>query len=195
MLRTSIASLIIFLAASAATKADVTIDTSLTRRVISYTLVSQAGFFDPPVVDECDHNCGSFVLGITSIIRPTGPLSLDTTNSLLGNFLLQKPNFTADLFCGGIGDSCNIFSVTPKSFDALVHSDNRDYSINTLSGQVSFSQTGNAFGQPDLFLNAVLATVPEPSTWAMMLLGFGGLGFLAYRKAQKGNAGAAMLAA
>ena len=37
--------------------------------------------------------------------------------------------------------------------------------------------------------------VPEPSTWAMMLLGFGGLGFLAYRKAQKGSAGAALLAA
>jgi PEP-CTERM motif len=26
------------------------------------------------------------------------------------------------------------------------------------------------------------AIVPEPSTWAMMLLGFAGLGFLAYRK-------------
>ena len=25
-------------------------------------------------------------------------------------------------------------------------------------------------------------TVPEPSTWAMMLLGFGGMGFIAYRK-------------
>jgi hypothetical protein len=27
--------------------------------------------------------------------------------------------------------------------------------------------------------------VPEPSTWAMMLLGFGGLGFVAYRKSRK----------
>jgi PEP-CTERM motif len=27
-----------------------------------------------------------------------------------------------------------------------------------------------------------LTAVPEPSTWAMMLLGFAGLGFLAYRK-------------
>jgi PEP-CTERM motif len=26
------------------------------------------------------------------------------------------------------------------------------------------------------------ATVPEPSTWAMMLLGFAGLGYAAYRK-------------
>jgi hypothetical protein len=30
--------------------------------------------------------------------------------------------------------------------------------------------------------------VPEPSTWAMMLLGFGGLGFAGYRKAKSGRA-------
>jgi hypothetical protein len=28
---------------------------------------------------------------------------------------------------------------------------------------------------------------PEPSTWAMMLLGFAGLGFAGYRKAQGGR--------
>jgi hypothetical protein len=30
----------------------------------------------------------------------------------------------------------------------------------------------------------VSAGVPEPSTWAMMLLGFAGLGYLGYRKAR-----------
>ena len=30
--------------------------------------------------------------------------------------------------------------------------------------------------------NIVLAAVPEPSTWAMMILGFLGLGFMAYRR-------------
>jgi hypothetical protein len=30
--------------------------------------------------------------------------------------------------------------------------------------------------------------VPEPSTWAMMLLGFAGLGFMAYRRKQHGQA-------
>ena len=30
-----------------------------------------------------------------------------------------------------------------------------------------------------------VATVPEPSTWAMMILGFAGIGFMAYRRSRK----------
>lgn len=33
---------------------------------------------------------------------------------------------------------------------------------------------------------SVTAGVPEPSTWAMMLIGFAGLGFARYRRARKG---------
>jgi hypothetical protein len=31
----------------------------------------------------------------------------------------------------------------------------------------------------------MVAAVPEPSTWAMMILGFCGLGFMAYRRKDK----------
>jgi choice-of-anchor A domain-containing protein len=34
-------------------------------------------------------------------------------------------------------------------------------------------------------LNAPVAAVPEPSTWAMMILGFAGVGFMAYRRKSK----------
>jgi hypothetical protein len=34
----------------------------------------------------------------------------------------------------------------------------------------------------------IAAAVPEPSTWAMMVLGFCGLGFMAYRRKQSGPA-------
>ena len=30
-----------------------------------------------------------------------------------------------------------------------------------------------------------VASVPEPSTWAMMILGFAGVGFMAYRQKSK----------
>jgi hypothetical protein len=33
-----------------------------------------------------------------------------------------------------------------------------------------------------IWVEEQIAAVPEPSTWAMMLLGFIGLGFLAYRR-------------
>jgi hypothetical protein len=32
-----------------------------------------------------------------------------------------------------------------------------------------------------------IAAVPEPSTWAMMILGFAGIGFMAYRRKQNGS--------
>jgi hypothetical protein len=31
----------------------------------------------------------------------------------------------------------------------------------------------------------VASAVPEPSTWAMMILGFAGIGFMAYRRSRK----------
>jgi hypothetical protein len=30
-----------------------------------------------------------------------------------------------------------------------------------------------------------VAAVPEPATWAMMILGFAGVGFIAYRRTSK----------
>jgi hypothetical protein len=41
---------------------------------------------------------------------------------------------------------------------------------------------------PTAFEFAFTAPVPEPSTWAMMILGFVGLGFMAYRRKQSGPA-------
>jgi len=43
---------------------------------------------------------------------------------------------------------------------------------------VRFATAGSATG--------VVEAIPEPSTWAMMILGFAGLGFMAYRRKQQG---------
>jgi len=43
-------------------------------------------------------------------------------------------------------------------------------------------ESTNTNGAADFTLTAA---VPEPSTWAMMILGFGGIGFLAYRRDNK----------
>ena len=52
---------------------------------------------------------------------------------------------------------------------------------------VGFSIPASAVGPQtfEVVLTPSVASVPEPSTWAMMLLGFAGLGFTGYRRRQK----------
>jgi hypothetical protein len=49
----------------------------------------------------------------------------------------------------------------------------------------SFNLANPFFGQNDVLTISAVAAVPEPSTWAMMILGFGGVGFMAYRRKAK----------
>jgi fibro-slime domain-containing protein len=64
----------------------------------------------------------------------------------------------------------------------------------TISGLAAGTNTVEVFfadrhvTQSGLFFDADVtlnATVPEPSTWAMMILGFAGIGFMAYRRKSK----------
>ena len=66
-------------------------------------------------------------------------------------------------------------------------SDGQDVSI--FQGPTGFYdvESTNTIGTAEFTLTAA---VPEPSTWAMMILGFCGLGFMAYRK-QRGSFGVA----
>ena len=63
------------------------------------------------------------------------------------------------------------------------------FMFTTSGGNLSF--TDLAGGNPNvgnLLDNVSVSAVPEPSTWAMMVLGFLGLGFLGYRKGSKTGA-------
>jgi PEP-CTERM motif len=50
-----------------------------------------------------------------------------------------------------------------------------------------FSVGSGNDGTPSNGTLTIAAAVPEPSTWAMMILGFYGIGFMAYRKKQNGS--------
>ena len=43
----------------------------------------------------------------------------------------------------------------------------------------------NLSATADLFAEVTVAAIPEPSTWAMMILGFAGVGFVTYRRSRK----------
>jgi hypothetical protein len=72
--------------------------------------------------------------------------------------------------------------------------------VDLFSNGLGFGPPGAVFGLAvvtskttlDYFPNAgVAASTPEPSTWAMMILGFAGLGFAGYRASRKATAIAA----
>ena len=48
-------------------------------------------------------------------------------------------------------------------------------------------QIATASKNPNEFAIGGVGAVPEPSTWAMMILGFAGIGFMAYRRQSKPN--------
>jgi hypothetical protein len=61
------------------------------------------------------------------------------------------------------------------------------------SATLSLTDTNTSGPYNDFVLDdlSFSSTVPEPSTWAMMLIGFGGLGFTGYRRMRKAGAIAA----
>jgi hypothetical protein len=64
----------------------------------------------------------------------------------------------------------------------------QDYTLYTLffntatAGNLIFTDQGPATQQGTLLADVTVSSIPEPSTWIMMILGFAGLGFMAYRR-------------
>ena len=61
------------------------------------------------------------------------------------------------------------------------------FTADATSDVLSFLAVGTPAGVPPFSLldSVSMMAAPEPSTWAMMLIGFGGLGFAAYRRRRK----------
>jgi hypothetical protein len=85
------------------------------------------------------------------------------------------------------------FSNNTLTIDLTVPSDNlsfHPFGADTYSLSVN-SPFSISAGQNDVHLygtlsyNGAVSAVPEPSTWAMLLLGFAGVGFMAYRRKSK----------
>lgn len=89
---------------------------------------------------------------------------------------------------GGVdGATLGPFSATPfgpgwvTEYTTFVASGN--------SATLTFTYTGQGSTGSDFALDDVsIAAIPEASTWAMMILGFAGIGFMAYRRKSQGSA-------
>lgn len=159
--------------------------------VLNTVQVSGLGWFADPNTGNVDANPVALYRCNTAGCLTTGSLLaqvvVDNTFAQQGNFrfvtianLLLEPG---DYLIGGISDSNNYtwnnvgFSVNPN----LTYNDNRWFA--TTSGAApTFNTTvrndvTDGYWGPNLFLgSATFAGVPEPSIWAMMILGFGFVG-------------------
>jgi hypothetical protein len=144
-----------------------------------------------------------------------GGVVTDIYNSFSGNSLAAKqspgPLTSSDFFLSGEGftvtfpspvTAVGIFSNTnlPASatLDASAGSAATTFVVydtatfgflgfasSTPFSSVTFTESGSSFNIPEIEYGAFTGTVPEPSTWALTLLGFAGLGFVAHRRRPK----------
>lgn len=76
----------------------------------------------------------------------------------------------------------------PTFFISFYGKDNKLGALSGTSGVIAFDDGGGkgADGDyDDIVVRFNVSAVPEPTTWAMMLLGFAGIGLLAYRRKSK----------
>ena len=129
-----------------------------------------------------------------------GYVDLDGSNGLAGtlqtvmSFLPGTYTLSFNLGGNSRGDSAKTTVISLGSFSQSITLASGDplqnyiLSVTTNGGNLSFTDLPGGNGNIGNILDNVIlmtAAVPEPSTWAMLLLGFAGIGFMAYRRKSK----------
>jgi hypothetical protein len=93
-------------------------------------------------------------------------------------------NFSGSIFqqVGAIGGGDDVLVLGPLAATANCGLDCQGFggSATLLAGNYYLNISGTGGGTSGYGGNLSVRAVPEPSTWAMMILGFAGLGFMAY---------------
>ena len=124
--------------------------------------------------------------------------------NLVNNDPAIAPVGTSNGYGGFNNDVTGLFALTGKVIGGQVELFSTSYTKNeldtsylfgitdSLSATTAAAVSGESFqtlvtSDPDVSIRGVsfAPSVPEPSTWAMMLLGFAGLGFMTYRRKSK----------
>ena len=133
----------------------------------------------------------------------SGTLTVDTVNGTIvsGDFIVSGVDFAnlALVSSGGIAGESVEFTDEIRPGYSLDTFTLDFFNVGTLIGFSGGTTAGYASTECGLgFCDSIVAilgqgiaevaAVPEPSTWAMMILGFFGVGFMAYRRKQNGAA-------
>jgi hypothetical protein len=105
-----------------------------------------------------------------------------TLNGIAVSATLLSVEFFSDAVGGGF--NLNLGSGGPLQFFNVLGGSTPDFTSGITAGSfltnivIADNTNGDSVGSASV----VITAVPEPSTWAMMLLGFFGVGFVAYRR-------------
>jgi hypothetical protein len=131
---------------------------------------------------------GSFEVDLTtqSVVGNVGSITLTGSGIESGVYIDNRGSnadssvfvVSADTSTGSIGDMelDVVFAQRPPA---------SPLNLEPFTALVEFFPGGSSNADGETGGASISAAVPEPSTWAMMLLGFCGLGFLAYRRKDK----------
>jgi hypothetical protein len=110
----------------------------------------------------------------------TGPLSI-TFSSITG---IDTGNGDLEMSISGVTSPVNVFPSANFTY-ASINPGTYEMTFSGFVGRPG-NNGGTVVGSYEATITAGIASaVPEPSTWAMMLLGFAGIGFMAYRRKSK----------
>lgn len=129
--------------------------------------------------------------GISSASSTTATLSLGSDYSKFGFYWGSIDGTNSVSF---LNDGVTVFSLAGGDVPHVnlnsnaLNSANRNRYVNfDFTGKLFFDQVvfGSSSGTFEVDNLALAGAAPEPSTWALMLIGFAGLGMMTYRRAKK----------
>jgi PEP-CTERM motif-containing protein len=136
-------------------------------------------FIDPKVAIGYDYAIGHGDPNFASVILPNVGGGHFELSFLQGGHTVMDPvNAGVQFFF--LGGGVSAFEVTGINPSAHLDPGNALAFVTGLTFVTNGSFTGT--------MTPLTASVPEPSTWTMMLIGFAGVGFAAYRRTRRGSA-------
>jgi len=155
-----------------------------------------AGNVSTTIIDpyvETNPTTGVFILGLTSLAPGQTDLVLFTNNSFAASAIgkswstlfpnTSEANLISDLENWILPNLYPLPSSVNNDFIGFATGDAA--SPTNISFPLPSTFSGVAFSGGTAFGGGMASAVPEPSTWAMMLLGFAGIGFMACRRKYK----------
>jgi hypothetical protein len=117
----------------------------------------------------------------------TNWLSTFSVSDLTAGWSVQEQTFINGVLLAdtGVLDAASVSAFTGAAAVGGLFNADVTYIINSVG--IGYFSGGIDISVADI----AVAAVPEPATWSMMILGFAGIGFMAYRRSRKGLALAA----